>query len=83
MRSYSCFSPVLWLHFSETIQKAHTSHQSKEKKELSKVIGDIFVVSIERFEEKKYLVLKLKQKQNENKTKTARFWGNFPPFNQK
>lgn len=32
MRSYSGFSPVLWLHFSETIQKAHTSHQSKEKK---------------------------------------------------
>lgn len=56
---------------------------AKDKKELSKVIGDIFVVSIERFEEKKYLVLKLKQKQNENKTKTARFWGNFPPFNQK
>ena len=35
MRSYSGFSPVLWFHFSETIQKAHTSHQSKEKKELS------------------------------------------------
>lgn len=26
---------------------------AKDKKELSKVIGDIFVVSIERFEEKK------------------------------
>lgn len=41
MRSYSGFSPVLWLHFSETIQKAHTSHQSKEKKELSFSFFDV------------------------------------------
>lgn len=34
----------------------------KTKKELSKVIGDIFVVSIERFEEKKVFSFEIEAK---------------------
>ena len=35
---------------------------AKDKKELSKVIGDIFVVSIERFEEKKVFSFEIEAK---------------------